>query len=315
MRTPRSCPVVVAVVLVLGGFTACHKVHPATQAKEEEMIPPDSRPVLVAANRPAAPAAPAVPAPKEKADADNITSLHLEVGALETIHQLQLTRAQLERLARLAPGTAQKALATRETKVSEEYQKTLKELRDALVEDDEDRITDLSVALDELREKEEPDFEEVEITDVARRLTPEVLKSLTAGQVAGYLVEFADEFPDPGEKLTEALDEIRKENGKEWEELRDEVAGQVAWLVAGLDKTAEAKVRERVKGLLIHVHKLTDDEYTAKKPELERSAQAVIGNVGPTDVIRHFTERSLAELLSNPRLATAVEALLKKEDK
>lgn len=310
MHSFRSFAVVM-LVLLLVCFTACHKVQPATQANEDDNATPQTKPIVVAANRPVAPAA---SAPAAKNGAADLTALHLEVTALETIHQLQLTRAQLDQLARIAPTTAHKGPLGRPATASDDYQKALKDLRDALVEEDEDHITDLSVALDELREKEEPDFAEVEITDAAGRQTAALLRGLSARQVMSYLAEFADEFPDPLEKLTDTFDEIRKESDKDWEALRDEVAGQVAWLVAGLDRPAEDRLRPRVKELLARVRKMKDDEYTARKAELDKAAQALIGNVGPTDVIRHFTERSLAELLSNPRLAVAVEALRKKAE-
>jgi hypothetical protein len=35
-----------------------------------------------------------------------------------------------------------------------------------------------------------------------------------------------------------------------------------------------------------------------------------MGEVGSTDVLRHIVEHDLAELLANPRLPAAVEALL-----
>jgi hypothetical protein len=304
MRTLRSFALP-AVLILLTAFTACRKGQQVSQARESETAAAEPRPTVLAANN-TAPSAP------PETDAPDLNPLNMEVSALETLGQLKLTRSQLERLAKLAPATAHEAPPSRPTKVSAEYQKTLKDLRAALIDEDEERIAYLTSTLDELREKEEPDFDEVEITEAARRHTAEVLRSLNARQVVGFLADFAEEFPDPYEKLTDAFEDVRKLPDEDWEELRDEVAGQVGWLVAGLDGAAEGQVRERVKELLNRVRRLKGEEYTAKRAELETLAKSIIGKVGPTEVIRHFTERSLAELLSNPRLSAALEARLKK---
>ena len=57
---------------------------------------------------------------------------------------------------------------------------------------------------------------------------------------------------------------------------------------------------------------LKDDEFKKERPELEKTARQIVGEVGPLDVLRHAVERSLADLLSNPRLAAAIDARLKK---
>lgn len=308
MRILRSFTFPAALVLFLTTFAACHKTHPVSQARESETAAPEPRPIALAANNAAS------LAPPQKEDSEDINNLNLEVSALEMLDQLKLTRPQLERLAKLAPMTAHKAPPSRSIKVSAEYRKALNDLRAALIDEDEERVADLTLTLDELRDKENPDFDEVEITDAARRHTAEVLRGLGARQVMGFLADFAEEFPDPREKLIDAFEDVRKLPEKEWEELRDEVAGQVGWLVAGFDNAAEGKVRQRVKDLLNRVRRMKEEEYTAKETELEKAAQIAVGNVGPTEVIRHFTERSLAELLSNPRLSVAVEARLKKAE-
>ncbi|HWG43016.1 MAG TPA: hypothetical protein VN688_09535 [Gemmataceae bacterium] len=306
MHILRSFAFTLVIVFLPAAFTACGKVHPASQRERSKIIAPEAKPVVLAADKPSA------PPERVKADNQDLNQLNLEVTALETLNQFKLTRPQLQHLAKLAPMTAPKAAASRPTKVSAEYQKALKDLREALLEDNEVRTADLTLALEELRDKENPEFEDVEITDEARRHTAEFLRSLSARQIMGYLTDFADEFPDPREKMTDAFDAIRKLPAPEQEELRDEVAGQVGWLVAGLDTAAERKVHDRVTALINRVRRLKDDEYTAQQAELDRAVQGIMGNVGPVEVVRHFTERSLAELLSNPRLSAAVAARLKK---
>jgi hypothetical protein len=307
MHRLRCFALVSLAVFLLAGFTACRKVHPASEPAEIPAAVPESKPIVVAANNPAPRAAAA------SSDKTDLHSIHFEVTALETMNHLKLTRTQLEQVRKLAAATANKSIPPHAVKVGEEFYKTLKDLRDALIDDNEARVSALTLALDELREKEEvADFEEVALTAAARKHTPEVLRTLSARQVMEFLSDFSEDFPDPRDKLEEAFEEIRTANGKEWEELRDETAGQVAWLIAGLDAAAESRVRPRVVTLLNRVHPMKDEELAAKQGELAKQVDEIVGKVGPVDVIRHFTERSLAELLSNPRLAAAVEARLKK---
>jgi hypothetical protein len=317
MRSFRSFAFLAVVVLPLVALTACHRAHPAA-ANEDE--PRAAAPSSVVALNPRAPTTAAnpseAPPAKDKSDKIDIHNLHVEVLALETIAQLKLTRPQLEQLAKLAPTTAGKAKPSQPVQVSAEYQRTLRELCDALADNNNEvRIAELSDKLDELRDKEEPEFAEVELTAAARRHVPELLQTLSARQVMGFLKDFADEFPDPRDKLEDACEEIRQLEDKEAEELRDEVAGQVGWLTAGLDAAAASKVRQRALELLNRVRKMKDEEYKSKEAERRRQIDGIVGKVGPTDVIRHFTERSLAELLSNPRLSAAATARLQKEER
>jgi hypothetical protein len=57
---------------------------------------------------------------------------------------------------------------------------------------------------------------------------------------------------------------------------------------------------------------LSEAEFKAKKEDLEKEARALVGDVGPDDLLRYHVQRNLAELLSNPRLETAIKAKLKK---
>lgn len=306
MHRLRCFSLLSLVVFLLADFTACRKVHPASEQTESVPPAPEPKPIVVAVNNAAPRAAPA------SSDKDDPYKLHLEVTALETMNHLKLTRTQLEQLRKLAAATAQKTTPARAVQVSDEFHKTLKDLRDALIDDNEARVAALTLGLDELREKEDPDFGDVAITVAARQHTPEFLHALSARQVMEFLGDFSEEFPDPRDKLEEAFEEIRAANGKEWEELRDETAGQVAWLISGLDAATESKVRPRVAALLNRVHPMKDEEFAAKQQELSKQVDEIVGKVGPLEVIRHFMERSLAELLSNQRLVAAVEARRKK---
>lgn len=304
MHRLRSFSFLSILVFFAVGFTACGKVHPASEQTVNPPAAPEAKPIVVASNDDA------LEPVAGESDKEDINNIYLEVTALETMNHFKLTRPQLEQLRKLAASMARKAAPALE--VGDEFHKALAELRDALIDDNEARVAALTAALDEVREKENPEFADIEITAEASKRTPEVLHGLGARQVMGYLSDFSEEFPDPRDKIDEAFDEIRNLKGKEWEELRDETAGQVAWLIAGLDAVAESRVRQRVVALLNRVHPMKDEEFSAKQEELSKQVDDIVGKVGPIEVIRHFTERSVAELLSNPRLKAAVEARLKK---
>ena len=242
----------------------------------------------------------------------DVNVLSMEVVALQALHQLQATPAQLEELKRLAAATAEKVGPRRQVEVSDKFHKTLAQLRDALVEGKDERIDELNRTIDGLREKEQPELDDfTEISDSARREAAALLRRFSARQVAGFLADYADDFPDPVEMLTGACQEVRKLSGREWGGLRDDVAEQVGWLVAGLDGDAEEQARDRAAALLTRARQMSEKDFKKQRPELEKAARELAAKVGPTDVHRHFMEHALAELLSNPRLGAAVEARLK----
>jgi hypothetical protein len=252
-------------------------------------------------------------ADKGKGDFADLGDTHAEVTVLQVLHALAPTPAQIDLLAKVAPKTMQKAPPRKIVKVSEKYRKALQSLRDALGGDDEEKIDEATADLDDIRETEDPDWEDTEVTDEARKEAPAVLRSFSARQIAVY-VGGLDDFPDPAERLREAIRESRKMKAKEWTTYRDDVAYQVGWLVAGLDTDAEEKVREKATALLNKAARLSEKEFEMQREELDKAAGDLVGKVGPTDVIRNFMERLLAETLSNHRLASALALRKKKSE-
>src|SRR5262249_3787692 len=230
------------------------------------------------------------------------------------LYLFEFTPAQLRALQKLAPETAAEAAGPREApKASEAYRQALAKLREALVKpEDDERIAKLLEELDDLREKEDPHLDDaVDLTEAARERTSGVLKLLSARQVMAYLTSLGDEVSDPLEILLETLEEVRGLDAAEWKELRQTVGPQVGSLVAGLDAERAQQVSDRVVQWLIRVRAMSDDEFKKERDELEEEARKIVGDVGPTEVLRHVVEQALAELLSNPRLEAALEARLK----
>jgi hypothetical protein len=260
--------------------------------------------------------APAADAPKEKPAKDDLNALSLEVAALQLVHQLGLTADQMEAIAKLAKDAVPKELTRKPAKVSDKYRKTLQQYHDALVKGDEDRIDELGEDLEDLRDSEDPDLDDqVEVTDEARKLAPQALKLLGARQTATFLALYGDDLPDPVEDLLAALDKSHDPAEKDWKQLRDDTAAEVGWLVAGFGKDAAGKVSDKAGDLLDRAHDLKDEDFKTRRPQLEKEAHDLAGDVGPTEVLRHILERDLAELLANPQLSAALDARLKQVKK
>jgi hypothetical protein len=244
---------------------------------------------------------------------EDVNKLNLEVNALQTLYHLKATPAQLKELARLVAKAAPKPADRRPAKVSDKYRKTLGDLRQALIDVDDDKVAELYASLTELQDTETPEVDDsLPISDAAREKVAEALRLFSPRQVAGYVADFADEFPVPVDRLTDAFEEARKLKDKEWDEFRDSLADQLAWLVAGTDKKAEARVKKDVALLLDRVQSLPDEDFRKEKEDLEKDARKIAGDVDPTQVVRNWVQRSIAELLSNPELPTVLQARLKK---
>ena len=81
--------------------------------------------------------------------------------------------------------------------------------------------------------------------------------------------------------------------------------------MVGLDVDKADRVNDRVAALLIRVRSLTNEEFAKQQPDLDQAAAKIVGDVGALEVLRHYVEFDLANLLSNPRLAAALDARLK----
>lgn len=249
----------------------------------------------------------------KKKDQPSLNDLSMEISALQSLYSLRLTDVQLAKLRELAKQTADKPAARQSAKATEKYYKLLQDLRAALVQNKDDQhIDDLNQQLDKLTESEKPELDDsVDITDEAREQAPKALRLLQPSQVAAYLGGFADTIGDPLEKVLDGLTRVRDMEDKEWESFRTTLPDEVGRLVAGLDSEKAARIGDQLVELLIVVRGLKDDEFKKQRPELDKKAREIVGDLGPTDVLRNVMEYHLAELLSNPWLVPAIDARLK----
>lgn len=246
-----------------------------------------------------------------RAQQEDLNALNREVSVLQTLYDLELTPVQLKELARLAKGASGSKPAARDIKVSDKLRKALKDLREALLKGDDDRINTSRDQYDELVDAENPDFDEtVSLTDGARQRAGQLLEILTVRQLGNVLSN--QDVAGPREVLVDGFEDIRGLSEDDKNDQRDTIAEQVGWLVAGLDAARAKQVAGQVAKLLDQVHALKDPDYKKQRPELEKKALALLGKVGNLTVLRNILEHRLAELLSNPFLEAAVQARLKK---
>jgi hypothetical protein len=252
--------------------------------------------------------------PEKPADPEQLSAneLKLEVQALQGLYRFQMTPAQLRFLATLALRTAPVPQRRKPGKVSDDYRQLLLDLRAALLDvNDEENIDSLEDKLDQLTEDEKPTLDDdIEMSLEARKRAPEVLRRLKPSQLAHYLGYVEDDIADPHERLHDGLEQVRAALANEWEAKRDEIAEEVGWLVVGVDLKKCGLVTKRAAALLSMTRGLSAEEYKKQRNDLEREADRIVGDVGPATVLEHTIEHALAELLSNPRLASALAARL-----
>jgi len=236
--------------------------------------------------------------------------LRLKAQALTALHELNLTHEQLSSLKSLAADTAGKAPSA--PRLGPKLKKTLTDLCDALAKDDEEQIADLQEKVDRLEEDNNLDEAGVDPTDAAKKKAPDALKLLTAGEITNLISLHSDEIAGPDRVLIDALDEARSQSDHDFADFRDDVADDVSTLANGYEKDS-SKLAKQVSGFLDRVKKLSDEEFKSKRKDLEEEARKIAGSHEAFTVIRHWAEREIAELISNPELPAAIEARLSAE--
>ena len=185
-------------------------------------------------------------------------------------------------------------------------------LGDAIMRGDpEDQIDALQDDSDEQREGDDVDLDDAVGTATARKRAPDVLKLLTASQVAAYISDCADDISGPLEEMLDSLDELCTADSDDFVDLRDQVADDVALALAGLDVEKDAKISAEITAWLNKVRALSVDGVKMQSAELKQEAKALVGDVDPLQVVRNYLLRDMAELVANPLLPAAIAGRLK----
>lgn len=247
---------------------------------------------------------------KEKKPAPHpldVNRLSMEYKALRTLRNLEATPAQLSEIARLAKTTIGNAGKREPAKAANAYIDTLKELREALVKNNEEKMETLQEKLDELREKDPPDLDdEIDITDAAEMEVQRLLNMLSPQQVLAYGESLGDDLPDPVQLILDGIEEGRELKKEEWEATRDELAEKISWLVCGLNGENALKLEEQVSTFLDRTH-----AGQGKTGGREVEIRKLLGSPGPFVLLNNILEHDLAMLLSNARLKEATKACLR----
>ncbi len=259
----------------------------------------------------------------------DVNDLAMEVDALRTMYLFQFGRVNgqgYEGIRLIAKQTPTKAQKREAANASENYVKALTELREAFITGQEDNINDLSEQLEELAKDEQPDIDDAnEITELARKNGPRLLGYLRPEVMVRYLSSYGKEFPAPFRLMYKTMrlnGKGKKPSPEEWKATCDAVIKEVSWQLGGLDPKEQKKIGDEAKKLLDKAYTLSNEQLRVNGMSGEQLKAAGLsgGNVlraelgkfcshaSPTDPLKHVLEQDLAELLSNPRLLSAIEA-------
>jgi hypothetical protein len=240
----------------------------------------------------------------QQSSSTNLNDLSMEISALETLHDLDLTPTQLSALSKLAKECAPKSQRREAANASQAIAKALAALHAALSTGDDGQIGENRQKLDGLMQKEEPELDNnIVVTDGARRQASAALALLAVPQLGTFIGSL--ELTDPVELLMDGVDQVRSLKDKELEEEIATLADEITWLLAGAE--ASADINEQVTTFLQKAKDIKSDADLAKqKKALEKDAKEIVGDVSNLDVVSHIAEKGMAELLSNPRFDAAI---------
>ena len=259
----------------------------------------------------------AVPKPAPGDWPTNLNLASMRVHAVDVIYQLDLTKEQIKALADASEGAADEHSRTTavgnpklvtafedfyHAQLSQKDDEALAKMRNQLAE----LVTDDQVVLDD----------EVRLTTKAWDRVGQFSRQLTAGQIAAYLAFHADEIADPAEKMVGLLTDLHDTtNPTEIENQVDETTRVIGREVAGKDEVKAAQVTQRVADWIKDHKTISADDLVNTHAELEASARKVVGDVPPMELLGHWVDGELAELMSNPQLPEAIEALQANQEK
>lgn len=252
---------------------------------------------------------PAAVGPKADLPAD-LNLACLRVRAMDTLYELDLSPAQLKALRTAAAGCASDA-ARKPAPENAKLAGALKDFAAALLaRGDDEKIAELRNKVTELSDDDDANLDDdVHPTPAARTRAVEASQRFNAAQVAAFLASHADQVADPAEAMVSLLAEVRETDdaAEADEQVRDQ-SEDLGWLVAGQDAKRAAAVTAQI-GAWVKANK-----DAAPGAPLEESARKVVGSTPPMVVLTHWMENRTAELLSNPQLPQAIDAVLASQD-
>jgi len=248
-----------------------------------------------------------------------VVDLKFEVDAIEFLLILDLEKNQKEILKKLVVEKIDFEILDI-PKYTEEYLKKLRNVRNALLEDNEELADNLRLELDDIVEKNMIEVDYVyEVNESSKVNSKEFLKLLRVDQLSSLISFNSDEFKSPLRMLMDAVREFPDLAKDEKQESYDEILEAVIISLAGVDVEIEKKIRKEIELFLDDVLKLAPLKEDAKvkekqaqnKPFVER-AKKIVGGIGVMEILQNNVEYLLAKQLSNPQFANALSKISKK---
>jgi hypothetical protein len=235
------------------------------------------------------------------------TQLQLEVDALSTLDDLNLTSDQLSTLKDMAKDTAG-TLSKTPTPITPEYLDAVRDLKSALLGKDDDKTDAAGDKAADLADKQEDDsIPDVVQSEAAKSKAAELLKLLSVKQAADYIAANADDIDEPVGLLIGAIHDCRGLSDEDFAGLRDDTSQELAVFAAGANPAKPPAIVNKTNALLTRAHKMSDAEFSAQQSALEDEARKIAGGMEAIPNLRHWLENEMAELLSNPQLIQAID--------
>jgi hypothetical protein len=251
----------------------------------------------------------------QTAPSETTAVLQLQIAALTTIDELNLSAGQLRQLQTVSAGCAdQTYIAPDEPAGNDAYRAALVKLRDALAGADESKIAQARADLQSAQSKGGKAVEtSVSLSEGARAIASSIVPMLSTSQYAKYIAIHANEIPDAADTLISALDQCRKGNDSDLVALRDHVTKQIDLLVFGVGPGEHPDLNGKIRALLDRARRMKDDEYQAERSDLHHSARKIVsGHQARSDTeLENWVDNQMAQLLSNPELSDVLVMRIK----
>lgn len=244
----------------------------------------------------------------------DLNQASLRVQAMDTIYEFDLSSDQLKDFRIAANGSASQQQRT-PAKGTPKLIQALREFSNALAEGkDDNRISSARVAMMQLLDDDNVHLDdEVSVSAASRSKAARMAAQLKASQIAAFLASHADEITDPVELMMSTIEELKEiKNGEGKPEdapgIIQDNAQTVAMLVAGTDEAKAKPLVDQVSQWMKSKSESSSDS-PAEKRALEDSAKKIVGDVAAMKVLSNWLEYTVARLLSNPQLPSAIETM------
>ena len=241
------------------------------------------------------------------------------------LYEFDLSGGQLKQLRAAAAGAGSKQKRAT-AKGTDGLKNKLREFQAALLERNScDQIDDLRNEIADLAGENDVQLDDgIQITADARTNAAKMLRHFKASQLAAFLAAHAAEVGDPVEIMLDTADQLREMRAKvagarprrgQAHDRRNRGAGAIRIRRrrrtrgrTGRDRKAPAVAAEAAK-LIDAAASSKENTSAARKKTLEQ-AQVIAGKIHPVHVLNNWLEQQVAELLSNPQLPDAIDAML-----